>query len=100
MRISPFHRHLSCYRCIARYLLLQRASLLFTAIFPARGALPVLYLSDTRLPFPATGALPTLYLSYARLSFPPPSVLLLVRCSLSTSLTRMSPFHGYLSGYR
>ena len=51
-----------------------------------------------RSPFPATGALPALYLSDARLSFPPPSVLLQVRCSLSTSPMRISPFHHPAKG--
>ena len=105
-RISPFCRNLSSYRCVPRSLRLRRASLLSTAICPATGALPVLYLSDAHLPFqllasyPATGALPALYLSDVHLFFPPPSVLLQVHCTLSTSPMRISPFHRYLSCYR
>ena len=80
--ISPFHRYLSSYRFVARSLPLQRASVLSTAICPATGALPVIYISD------------------AHLSFTPPSVLLQVRCSFSASPTRISPFHCSLSSYR
>ena len=72
----------SGYKYAARSLALRHASLLSTAIFPATGALPVLYISD------------------AHLSLPPLSVRLQVRCSLSASPTRISPFHCSLSGYR
>ena len=49
---------------------------------------------------PATGVLPVLYISGAHLSLLPLSVWLQVRCSLSASPMRISPFHRYLSGYR
>ena len=88
----------SGYKYGARSLALGRASLLSTAIFSAIGALPILYLSDTHLPFQATGALPTLYLSDSRPSFPPPSVLLQVRCSLSSSPMRISLFPHQATG--
>ena len=72
----------SGYKYAARSLALRRASLLSTAICPATGALPVLYISDVHL------------------SLPPLSVRLQVRCSLSASPTRISPFQCSLSGYR
>ena len=126
-RISPYHRYLSGYRCVARSLPLRRASLLSTALPPATGALPALHLYDTHHPFPplavelqvrcslpasptrispstalppATDALPALHLYDAHLPFPPLAVELQVRYSLPASPTRISPFQCSLSGYR
>ena len=74
-----FHRHLSCYTFIVRALLLRRAFLLSTTRLQVRCLLST---TDAHLPFP------------------PLSVELQLPWTLSTSLTRISPFHRWLSDNR
>ena len=80
--ISPYHRYLSGYRCVARSLSPTRISPFHRYLSGFRCVLAVYYLSDEHLPFP------------------PLAIQQQVCCPLSTSPTRISPFHRHLSCYR